>query len=256
MTHAAESTHWYSLDGSPMYEVQAAKGGMRPTTLRDARKLNLVPSVTTIIKVAAAPGLERWKQEQVLHAALTLPRIEGEPESDLLRRIWEDSKAQGKQAAERGTAIHASLQGHFEGNPPHVDHWPHVKGAAKAIEDKYGKQEWIAEGSFAHPLGFGGKVDLHCPVAVIDFKTKEFGADKLPLIWDEHAMQLAAYRVGLGVSQAKGAICYVSVNNEGLSHLIELDEAEMNNGWECFQALTRFWQAKNGYIPQFEKEAA
>lgn len=256
MTHAAESTHWYALDGSPMYEVQSAKGSMRPTTLRDARKLNLVPSVTTIIKVAAAPGLERWKQEQVLHAALTLPRIDGEPEGDLLRRIWEDSRAQGKQAAERGTAIHASLQGHFEGKPPQEDHWPHVKGAAQKIEEKYGKQDWIAEGSFAHPIGFGGKVDLHCPVAVIDFKTKEFGEDKLPAIWDEHAMQLAAYRVGLGVSQAKGAICYVSVNNAGLSHLIELDEDEMSKGWNCFQALVHFWQAKNGYMPQFKKAAA
>ena len=37
------SEHWYSRDGRPAYEVESAKGMMRPTTLRDARKLGLVP---------------------------------------------------------------------------------------------------------------------------------------------------------------------------------------------------------------------
>jgi hypothetical protein len=254
MAHIAESTHWYDLKGSPCYQVEAAKGGMRNTTLRDARKLNLVPSVTTILKVAAQPGLERWKQEQVLHAALTLPRIPGESERDLLRRIWEDSQAQGKAAAERGTAIHASLQGHYEGKPPPEDHWPHVKAAAVAIEELYGKQEWTAEASFAHARGFGGKVDLHSSVAVIDFKTKEFTAESLPKAWDEHAMQLAAYRMGLDLPEAQGCIAFVSVSEPGLAYLAPISKEDMDKGWECFAALLTFWQAKNGYKPEFKDQ--
>jgi hypothetical protein len=72
MTHIAESLHWYDRHGRPCYEVMSKPGVMRPTTLRDARKLNLVPSVTNIIRCAAAPGLEIWKQQQVMMAALTL----------------------------------------------------------------------------------------------------------------------------------------------------------------------------------------
>jgi hypothetical protein len=73
MTHAAESLHWYDRDGKPAYTVKAKDGSDRPATLRDARKLNLVPSVTTIIRCAAAPGLELWKANQLMMAALTLP---------------------------------------------------------------------------------------------------------------------------------------------------------------------------------------
>ena len=58
-TFAAESGHWYQADGTPAYEIVGANGKMRPTTLRDARKLNLYPSVTTIIRLMDAPGLDR-----------------------------------------------------------------------------------------------------------------------------------------------------------------------------------------------------
>ena len=49
---ASESNHWYTRDGVPQYTVEAKKGGQRNTTLRDARVMNLVPSVTTVLNVA------------------------------------------------------------------------------------------------------------------------------------------------------------------------------------------------------------
>ena len=67
---ASESNHWYTRDGVPQYTVEAKKGGLRATTLRDARTMNLVPSVTTILGVAAQPALLAWMQQQVLMAAL------------------------------------------------------------------------------------------------------------------------------------------------------------------------------------------
>jgi hypothetical protein len=111
VTHIAESTHWYDRDGKPAYTVKAKDGSPRPTTLRDARKLALVPSVTTIIKCASAPGLERWKLDQMLHAALTLPRGSTEPEAEWIGRVWADSKETASKAADRGTSIHAAIQG-------------------------------------------------------------------------------------------------------------------------------------------------
>ena len=116
IARAAESVHWYRQDGKPQYTVKAKDGTNRPTTLRDARKLDLVPSVTTILKVASKPGLEAWKLEQMLMSALTLPRAPGETEKELISRIEADSKETGKRAAERGTRIHESIEKWFSGD--------------------------------------------------------------------------------------------------------------------------------------------
>ena len=86
-----------------MYQIEGANGKIRNTTLRDARKHDLVPSVTTILNVAAKPGLENWKLQQVLLAALTLPKRDQESESEYIDRIITDSKEQGRAAA----ALHA-----------------------------------------------------------------------------------------------------------------------------------------------------
>jgi len=252
MTHIAESTHWYSADGSPAYEVTGANGKLRPTTLRDARKMDLVPSVTTVIRCASAPGLEYWKIKQAVMAALTYPGMKGDDGDIAL--VIADSKAQAKKAAERGTMIHAAIQGHYEGQPPAPDFWPHVKAAKETVEG-WIQSNWTPEKSFCHRYGFGGKVDLSCPSAVLDFKTKEFGPDDKLDTWDEHAMQLAAYRVGLGIPDARCAIVYVSASNPGLARLLEINSDDLANGWQMFQGLLSYWQAKNKYWPS-EKLAA
>lgn len=250
--HASEAQHWYTKDGTPAYEVPAKDGSMRPTTLRDARKLGLLPSVTSIIKCAAAPGLQLWMQKQVMLAALTLPRQDGETEDDYLQRILQDSKEQAKQAAERGTAIHAAIQGFYEGEQP-IGYEAHVGGAVTAVDGWLDMQPWKAERSFASPIGYGGKVDLSCNVAVLDFKTKEFGPDDDLKTWDEHAMQLAAYRHGLGMEKARCAIVYVSVTHPGLARLIEIPEPELQKGWKCFYSLLQFWKASKGYECSFDR---
>jgi len=259
--HASESQHWYTRSGLPAYEVEG-KAGKRPATLRDARKLGLVPSVTTIIKCASAPALELWKAKQVMLAAMTLPRLDGESDESFCERVMRDSKEEGRKAAERGTAIHAAVQGHFEGEAPDPDYWPHAKGTAQVVHANCGEQRWIAEKSFSHPLGYGGKVDLHSSEWVIDFKTKEFTKEEAPTLktWDEHAMQLAAYRIGLpvaGVGCLAGcAIVYVSSIEPGLARLIQLDESDLMRGWDMFCGLLHFWKAKTGYYPEQWKEAA
>ena len=254
MAHAAESTHFYTRSGEPAYTVTAKAGHQRPTNVSDARKLGLVPSVTTIIKCAAAPALNRWKTEQMMLSALTLPRMPDEPEADWISRVWTDSQETAKKAAERGTAIHAAIQGAYEGEySPDIDLLAHIGGAMKEV-DKFLPAVWTAERSFASPLGFGGKVDLSCNVGVVDFKTKEFGPDSDLKTWDEHSLQLAAYREGLQMPKARAAICYVSVTNPGLSRLIEIPEEELQRGWECFVYLLGYWKAKNRFNPALQEQ--
>ena len=108
------STHWYNADGSPCYtQENKSKGGTRPTTLSDARKQILRVAVSTILKVVNAPALNRWVQNQMMLAFLTLPKVDGESLEELEARLWEDANAHSKMARERGTAIHARIEGGF-----------------------------------------------------------------------------------------------------------------------------------------------
>ena len=263
MTHAAESLHWYDRKGLPAYTVKAKAGHDRPTTLADARKLCLVPSVTNIIKCAAAPALERWKQQQVLMAALTLTRISGETEEAYLDRIMQDSKEQARTAANRGTSIHAAIQGAFQNEGTDGLMIPYVEGVRRALGawagSEYDEECLMPEQSFAHPLGFGGKTDLSCtsPYFVVDFKTKEFDTTADLKTWDEHAMQLAAYSRGLEMPEnTRCAIGYVSVTVPGLVKLIELTPEDLAKGWTMFYSLLHYWKAKNCLDTAFQLEAA
>ena len=56
--YGGEGCHWYTKDGQPMYEVASADGKRKiKTTLRQARTMNLFPSVTTILKVLEKSGV-------------------------------------------------------------------------------------------------------------------------------------------------------------------------------------------------------
>jgi hypothetical protein len=245
--HAQESGHWYTRDGIPRYTVIGKNGKERNTTLRDARTESLVPSVTTVLNVMAKPALIQWLQKQVLMAALTLPRIYGESEEEWMARIMVDSKEQGRKAADDGTAIHASIQGFYEGTVS-TQHEEHVKATVAALDAAFGQQPWIAERAFGHSHGFGGKCDLHSKFGVgivADVKTKEFSdPDKIDL-YDDHLMQLAAYRVGLGIPGARCANVFVSRSVPGLVVVKEWEEKDLKRGWAMFCSLLKFFQLKH-----------
>lgn len=242
---ATAAGHWYSLDGEPRYTIIGKNGKERNTTLRDARELQLVPSVTTIIKMAAAPALEKWKRDQVLLAALTLPRLDGEVEAGWIKRVEQDWQEQGREAAERGTKIHGAIERHFRGEPPDDEFWDWVKVAKAELQAKCGIQNWSPERSFAcsFPSGYGGKTDLHSDEWVIDVKSKDGDLAGVQL-YDEHPMQLSAYRRGLG-KKARCGILFISRDMPS-AVLIEASEEELMRGLGMFDALLSYWYAKTG----------
>jgi uncharacterized protein Usg len=58
-------------------------------------------------------------------------------------------------------------------------------------------------------------------------------------------MQLAAYRVGLGLPTAVCANVFVSATQPGLVAIKEWSQEDLARGWEMFQSLLKFWQIKN-----------
>lgn len=241
---ASESGHWYRPDGAPAYTTTGSNGKERPTTLRDARKVGLVPSVTMICNVASKPALEIWKQKQILLAALTLPRRDGESEDDFAVRAIQDSKEQSRTRAEEGSAIHGSIEKAISGKYYDAKHAVFVQPVLAVIK-KY-SDGWSAEKSFASDLGYGGKVDAHAPGYVIDFKTKEFGEADDRLAWPEQAMQLGAYRDGLGMGSAACANVFISVSSPGLIKVHEWSEDALILGFEKFLCLLNYWKLDKG----------
>lgn len=241
---ANSAGHWYdSNTGEARYTLIGANGKERATTVRDAKKLgNLVPSVTTILRQAAAPGLERWKIGNAIMSALTLTRQEGESDEAYIDRILRDSNEQAAKARDRGTEIHGAIEKWYTGIG--MANWVEwAESAGFAVEGWAGRQEWSAERSFASPLGYGGKLDLSAPGFVADFKTTDKPLEGLKL-WPEHRRQLAAYRHGLDMPQARCAIVYVSAT-EPAARVIELSEDELQQGWNEFKALLAFYYHAN-----------
>ena len=251
---AAESTHWYSGTGEPVYTVIAKGTGLpRPTTLRDAKTMNLFPSVSGILNLAAKPGLDRWKQEQVLLSALTLSPRQDETEQAYVERILKDSQEQGLKARELGTSIHASIERSYCGETL-SEHITEVCATREAVFKHFGEVVWTAEKSFAHKMGYGGKCDLMSRDGAgitLDFKTSKFTSETkvATLGYDENQVQLSAYREGFGMPTARCANVFISTTQPGLVFVKEHTEDEMKRGWAMFQALLAYFQAKNKYAP-------
>jgi hypothetical protein len=232
--------HWYDKDGNPMYTILGANGKERDTDLRDARKLGLVPSVTTILKVAAAPALDIWKQQQLLKAVAEVPRLDEEPEKEWFSRIVKTSKEAGDKHMDRGTSMHNEIEDYF--NKRQREYPDFAKETYFAVIKEFGSQNWVTEKSFAYD-GFGGKVDLHCEDIVIDFKTKEV-VDEKTVCYDEQLMQLAAYKIGLELPNALCANVFVDL--QGNVKIIKHDESDIQKAWLMFSHLLAFYRVKNG----------
>ena len=252
--YVAESGHWYDQDGNPAYTIIGANGSERNTTLRDARKLKLVPSVTTILGVAAKPALENWKVDQAILAATTLEQHNSETLEEFRSRIKWQSKQEGKKAAERGTEIHAQIEKGFKGKSKN-DAYCAVRDY---LELMFPGETWFAEESFTSNLGYGGKMDLRSAAGVfVDFKTKDGlteNSDGSKLVYDEHGMQLSAYAAGANF-----------INPERMSVFIDRKDPTIVCGYvwpqesherhlEMFKQLLSYWKLVKKYNPNEEKQ--
>jgi hypothetical protein len=242
-----ESTHWYDTEGKPAYTIIGANGNERATTLRDARKHNYFPSVTTIMGAAAKPALENWKIDQALMAALTLPKEEEESLDDFMKRAKKDAKESAIQAAARGTEIHADIESGFSGTPSKAYHAVRI-----VLDQMFPGEEWVAEDSFSSPSGYGGKIDLYSKSGIfVDFKTKDGLQGKEPkkLVYDEHGMQLSAYSKGMDVALPQRASIFIDRADPGIVLAYKWDEESHQRHLGMFLSLLKFWQFSKNYTP-------
>lgn len=250
-----DSAHWYQRDGVPLHSVLSAKGEPRPTTLRDARKLGLVPSVTNIIGVIAKPELTAWLQEQAVMAALTLPRIAGETEDAFAKRVVEDSLSTRDNAADFGTAFHHGAERvantlEVDLQHPAADWLWHYRDWFQANAREL---RWTEKVLVHQEWGFAGTADLlidhavHGPV-LVDFKTTKLKPGTKFAPYKSWCYQLAAYRRALGEPVRCMNLVVNSLEPSApIEHLWSKEDVE--RGWAAFEAARRLWSIEKNYDP-------
>ena len=252
--------HWYDKDGRPKHWVESKDGTKRGTTLRDARKLNLVPSVTSVLDIMSKPGLDRWKINKTIEASLSLRRGDFEDNDSLSKRILYESKKEVEDASKRGIRIHDLLESFFKTGSMPDDHKDQamVKSVETLLGVNCGEKDWVSEETFSHKDGYGGMLDLYCFSPnlnergwVIDFKTKEFDAGAKNLAYDSMGYQLAAYKKGMGFSKdTRIANVFVSASSPGLSVFHEWKEEDAQRFEKVFGHALELWKETKKYWPE------
>lgn len=250
-----DAAHWYQRDGQPLHTVLSGKGEPRPTTLRDARKLGLLPSVTNILGVIAKPELTAWLQEQAVMAALTLPRITGETEDAFAKRVVEDSLTTRDGAADFGTAFHHGAERIAQ--TLEVDRADLLSSWLERYRDWFQENvvacRWTEQRVVSNEFGYAGTADLLIEhkvhgLCLVDLKTMKINPKYKTKPYSTWAYQLAAYRKALGVeARCINLIINSVVPEMPIEHV--WGEAEMDAGLRAFMAARELWVIEKGYNP-------
>jgi len=251
-----DNAHWYQRDGEPLHSVLSAKGEPRPTTVRDARKLGLLPSVTNVLGVINKPELVEWKMTQAVLAALTLPRLEGEDLGVFAKRVVEDAQSQVKGAAEFGSAFHAGAE--LVANTLEVDQAGPYAAWLNLHRDWFQancvRVLWTERVLVNAELGYAGTADLLVEhqqhgLTLVDYKTQGVKPGYKPRAYGSWGQQLAAYRRAIGKPMA---CMNVIVNSTEPSALVEhvWSEDELRSGLESFEAALVIWRNEKSYDPR------
>jgi len=261
-----ESGRWYTRTGVPVTEVDSADKARRVrATVTHARKLGLLPSVTSIIRMLDKPGLRAWRDQQLVEAALSLPRPAGlssEAWNDPKERaalILADAQAQVEAAADKGKDWHGLIEESLLGR------WtvPLDETQAAVMQQI---RDWLAqELGVGYSVvvertvlgdGFCGTPDIVAQdrdltkTLLADIKTV---ADTAPVLrkaapYDEWQYQIAAY---WRTTTAEEMNCWQIIlgRESGALRFYRWSAYEIRIGWKAFSLLRQLWTIRNSYDP-------
>lgn len=255
-TYSESSSRWYFPNGDPCFELPKKDGkGMKSPTLADARKLLLLPSVTTILKVLDKPALNDWKARQVAYAIMTTPQNKGETIDQFFDRVLLVERVHEQEAAtarDIGTSIHDAIEKALGGKEYDQSLAAFVKPVVEWA-NATGKVLWTEKHLVGD--GFAGRADmmLHNPSLnvrlLVDFKTTKSMPDKDS--WTEHKLQTAAY--ASTPSESKGdrlVTCNVYISTKEPGNIAVFTQHDWADTYvNGFEPLLRYWMWANQYWP-------
>lgn len=255
-TAKTESAHYYLKTGENCHG-----------TLREARKVGAFPSVTTKLNALNKPGLIYWQLQKAVLSSLTLPRLDGESDTDFAKRVVDDMGIETAAAAEKGSAVHVLAELVMARKPrPQLsaEMLPFWFALEKWRNEKITKvynQEFVVVNE---QDGYAGRCDMTAEhkdygTVIVDFKTrgrsKPVGKKTVGIIPTREGdiLQLGAYRHGtFADEEASDVVCLsVLIDNqtgEITEHAWSCDEAV--KAYEAFCHLAHVWRWQKKYDPR------
>ena len=280
--------HYYKQCGEAAHFE--AKDG-KPTTLREARRLNLFPSVTTVLNELPKPGLDLWKRDNALRIYReNMLEIEADIDMENRRRqdmdkepmtesealkwvsgfVTKVSRQELDDTANAGSAIHDGLELLIKGegwsaNKPHGLPLEMVRAVHDVLDEHAPGYDWNAEQRVVSELGYAGQCDASAPAhgkqppIILDWKTKDEVTSKTRA-YDDQGLQLAAYAHALGFTgECRLVNVYVQREHDGDGpwpvKWFEHRPEQHGRYWDTFKAALQLWQVRKAYRPEW-KEAA
>jgi hypothetical protein len=245
-TAKTESSHYYLASGESCHG-----------DLRSARKVGAYPSVTTILGAAgpSKQGLMNWKEEQAILSALSLPRNDGEADSDFAKRVVLDSRKEVEAAALRGTHIHSLAEIIINGEEPgdlvkgYEEHYAGLKEWRECCVTKVHASESVLVNEAE---GYAGRVDLiadiHGVIEVVDFKTRKFKNGKAAG-YETDLLQLSAYAYAF---TDEGMACRNVLIDPVTGQLqdIRYTSEKVAQAFEAFTSICKVWRWLKKYDPR------
>lgn len=267
-------SHYYTQDGLPCHTQPTKKGAKnpdRPTDVRDARRLNLFPSITGITAMLANDGLTRYKQMMVAEEAFKRPVIGGESVQEYTAFLLDQASKPAEEAADLGSKIHALLEAHGKGEAvdmeemltfPSTGQQVAVKAVVQPVLDRV---ESLCVKALGHEVvavnaeyGYAGTLDMpwtqQTTLGLMDYKTSKTkpGEPVTPRL--SYAMQLAAGLVAFSGSASffhcRAQNIFISTTEPGRVDVIEYNGKELAEAWEAFKACLVLWRTVNKHDPR------
>lgn len=251
---ATESSgHWYTAEGQSAHVVIGKNGNERNTTVTDARKMGLYPSVTSILGIMDKPQLTNWKIEQAIMSSLTLPKEENETLEEYARRIVKDSRESTKKAAEHGSRMHECMENILLKRAVSTDEAlaPYIKTFTEWAEKNVEKTYWCEKALVG--AGYAGRCDAYVKLrgigdAIIDLKNRKVNPKYDPF-YDTDCAQLWAYRAA-SENPKCACVSVVLASNDATKLTTKVwDEDELYQAGIAFCAMQKVWSWVKGYTP-------
>ena len=261
--------HYYQVRNglcTPMYQVAKRDGGMRDTTVADARKNRWLPSVNEILSIQANPFLSDWLTQQALEFGFRAGY------DDSTTGLVEEHLQQCKEAwlkesslrADAGTFIHDQV---FEiglktKTAPQDEAsrtiYEKILEVTQGISFDREHGAFVEESFGSNVIGYAGRCDC---IGIRDgslhgFDLKTIKTDRKP--YDKEWRQIAAYKKllsALGHKVDSFSLLLFRQEDGKFFGKYTLESKEEEKRFKEFEACFNLWRVAKDYDPRSTEEA-
>jgi len=233
--------------------------------LRDARKVNALPSPTTVLGILGSPGLKYYFREQMWLATATTPRLPGMSDDDHFKACMKWADEHGQAARDKGGDFHSLVQRFHQ----HADKFRKPGLNRLNPEDPLAPQfnayvEWYSKNIRRSLMveqavigqGYAGRVDhvaemMDGRIACLDPKTQDTSKKKGKFtFYTPWAIQLGSYSGAIKPPIVPDVLISIAISSN-LPAVVEAYEWPKPPAYyhDIFLGLLKYWCEDNNYHP-------